>query len=74
MFSWLRALFRDKATGPVVADSNDEVRIVVTPPCPDCGGRRFLVRQSDPIYSRMTCATCGSSFEVPRSLVAGMGA
>ncbi len=73
MFSWLRALFRDKAPGPVVADSNAEARILVTSPCPDCGGGRFIVRQSDPVYARMTCATCGSSFEVPRSLIGGMG-
>lgn len=70
MFSWLRSLFRDKATGPVVADINAEARILFTSPCPDCGGRRFHIRRSDTIYARMTCATCGSSFEVPRSLIA----
>ncbi len=53
-----------------MADGSADRRMVVGSPCPDCGGGRFLVRQTDPVYARMTCATCGSSFEVPRSLVA----
>lgn len=70
-FSWLRSLFRGKAAGPAAASGGADPRVLVASPCPDCGGRRFLVRRSDAIYARMTCATCGSSFELPYSLVAG---
>ena len=73
MFSWLRLLFRRKAAQSVAADSIANARTLVTAPCPDCGGHSFRVRRTNPTYARMTCATCGSSFEVPYSLIADTG-
>jgi DNA-directed RNA polymerase subunit RPC12/RpoP len=70
-FSWLRSLLRGMAARSAAAGGGAVPRVVVAWPCPDCGGRRFLVRRSDTMYARMTCATCGSSFELPYSLIAG---
>ena len=73
MFSWLRLLFHRKAGKSLAADSTANARIQVTASCPDCGGHSFRVRRTNPTYARMTCATCGSSFEVPHNLVADTG-
>lgn len=68
--SWLRSLFRGNSASADAAGGAGP-RVLERSPCPDCGGHRFLVRRIDAIYARVTCANCGSNFEVPYSLVAG---